>query len=92
MAQNTNRQKFLFVGKSLLWSTLLYTLAIIAMDWNDIKHQFTGRKAETIVRIDNTDQNPSYTISVDTLGKQIRTIPKSLLNQAFNRVIDVFIR
>ena len=87
MAHTTNSQKIKFLAKSLLWSTLLYLCTIIALDWNDLKTHFTGDNNNPIVRTNIEEQTPSYSISVDTIGKKIRTIPKSILTYTFSNFV-----
>jgi hypothetical protein len=40
-------QRISFIGKSLLWSLLLYAITIAILDWNEVVIAFTGDKKTT---------------------------------------------
>lgn len=77
-----------FIGRSLLWSALLYICAIIVLDWKDLRSNFSGDDEATVVRVHDNNRSSGYNISADTLGRRILTLPKSLLQRAVSHIIN----
>lgn len=77
-----------FIGRSLLWSALLYICAIIVLDWKDLRSSFSGDDEAAVVRVHDNNRSSGYNISADTLGRRILTLPKSLLQRAVNHIIN----
>ena len=51
-----------FIGKSMLWSLLLYVAMMLAINWDDIKNTVSGKNKTAIVtNIAPESQNPSVT-------------------------------
>lgn len=40
-----------FVGKSLLWSLLLYTVLMLAFNWDEVNNTIRGRNSATIIHV-----------------------------------------
>lgn len=81
-----------FIGKSLLWSVLLYSCAVIVLDWKDIKSVFSNSPNSEIVYT-STDEDPStHNISADTIGQHIFKLPKSILLNAIDMVVSDIIK
>ncbi len=76
-----------FIGKSLLWSVLLYSCAVIILDWKDLKSVFSSTPDSEIVYTKNSDKPETHNISADTIGKHIFKLPKSILLNAINLVV-----
>ncbi len=70
-----------FLGKSMLWSLLLYVALMLAVNWDDIHNAFTGRNKITIVA-DTT------TASQNTSAQ----VPATITHHAssFKKVITLF--
>lgn len=43
-------KRFSFIGKSLLWSLLLYVAMMAAFNWDDVRNSVTGKNSITIVK------------------------------------------
>jgi hypothetical protein len=48
MKLNT-RNGFLFIGRSMIWSLLLYVAMMVAFNWEDVSRTVLGKNAVTIV-------------------------------------------
>lgn len=77
-----------FIGRSLLWSVLLYSCVIVVLDWNDLKSTFSNTRDSEIVYTKNSDRPETHNISADTIGKHIFRLPKSILLNAINIVVN----
>lgn len=76
-----------FIGKSLLWSILLYSCAVVILDWSDIKSTFSSTESRDIVYSTTSEKPDTHNISADTIGKHIFKLPKSILLNAINKVV-----
>ncbi len=52
------QKKVLFIGRSMLWSVLLYMSMMLVINWDDVSRAM-GRNAATIVA--NTQQQDQFT-------------------------------
>lgn len=55
------KKRFSFIGKSLLWSLLLYMVMMLAFNWEDLRHTLRGEDRVTVV---NTFQGSDNTTAV----------------------------
>ena len=44
-----NKKRFVFIGKSLLWSLLFYIAMMVAVNWDEIRNTATGKNDITVV-------------------------------------------
>jgi hypothetical protein len=55
----------LFIGKSMLWSLLLYIVLMLAFNWQEVSNSITGRNKITVVNnLQSEAQQPATNISV----------------------------
>lgn len=80
-----------FIGKSLLWSALLYICAVIILDWKDLKSTFYNGNEPQIVHTSTPESPISRSISADTLGKKMWKLPKSIFINAISYVIKDYV-
>ena len=43
------QKQFAFIGRSMLWSLLLYLAAMLVINWDDVRNTIKGNNAVTVV-------------------------------------------
>ncbi len=78
------KKRMIFAGKSLVWGTLLFSIVMILLNWNDIRGSVTGKYViitntqDTIIhRIGTAGLDPIQTF-VDKARTTLKSISGSL--------------
>ncbi len=50
------QKRFAFIGKSLLWSILLYAVFMLVINWDEVNNTVHGRTTTTIINVSPTGE------------------------------------
>ena len=53
------KKRFAFIGKSMLWSLLLYVVMMLAFNWDEVSNVVTGKNMITVVNNAQPEQQIS---------------------------------
>lgn len=80
------RRKLIFIGKSIVWSVILYLSVIAILDWDDIKNQ----KKVIAVETENTSLKPAHIdASIHYTSKKAITV-LGIFNKIRNTIVTSF--